>query len=52
MMKITYDELGVSDKEMLHEKLEPYEGKLSCTVLRGGMGSNVHLLPDQGLTNL
>lgn len=29
------------------ERLEPYEWKRSCTVLRGGMGSNVHSLPDQ-----
>lgn len=28
------------------EKLEPYEGKLSCTVLRGEGGSNVLDLPD------
>ena len=32
---------------MPYEKLEPYEGKLSRTVLRGGNGSNVVLLPDQ-----
>ena len=31
----------------LLERLEPCEGKLSCTVLRGGTGSNVGLLPDQ-----
>ena len=29
------------------ERLEPYEGKLSCTVLRGGSGSNAGVLPDQ-----
>ena len=29
------------------EKLEPYEGKLSCTVLRGGEGSNALDLPDR-----
>jgi len=29
------------------ERLEPYERKHSCTVLRGGLGSNVHSLPDQ-----
>ena len=29
------------------EKLEPYEGKLSCTVLRGEEGSNALDLPDQ-----
>ena len=29
------------------EKLEPYEGKLSCTVLRGERGSNVPDLPDR-----
>ena len=26
--------------------LEPYDGKLSRTVLRGGTGSNASLLPD------
>ena len=34
---------------MPYERLEPCEGKLSCTVLRGGIGSNVNLLPDQTL---
>ena len=34
-----------------YERLEPCEGKLSRTVLRGGMGSNVHLLPDQTVEN-
>ena len=29
------------------EKLEPYEGKPSCTVLRGEEGSNALDLPDQ-----
>ena len=29
------------------EKLEPYEGKLSCTVLRGEEGSNALDLPDR-----
>ena len=29
------------------EKLEPYEGKLSCTVLRGERGSNAPDLPDR-----
>ena len=29
------------------EKLEPYEGKLSCTVLRGEEGSNAFDLPDR-----
>lgn len=29
------------------EILEPYEGKLSRTVLRGGIGSNVNSLPDR-----
>ena len=33
------------------QRLEPYEGKLSRTVLRGGIGSNVNLLPDQILKN-
>ena len=28
------------------DRLEPYDGKLSRTVLRGGTGSNVSLLPD------
>ena len=46
MMMITCFELGVSYKEMPYEKLEPYEGKLSRTVLRGGIGSNADLLPD------
>ena len=36
---------------MPYEKLEPYEGKLSRTVLRGGNGSNVVLLPDQTVEN-
>lgn len=36
---------------MPNEKLEPYEGKLSSTVLRGGNGSNVVLLPDQTVEN-
>ena len=29
------------------ELLEPYEGKLSCTVLRGEEGSNALDLPDR-----
>ena len=29
-----------------YDRLEPYDGKLSRTVLRGGAGSNVSLLPD------
>ena len=44
---ITCFELGVSYNEMPYEKLEPYEGKLSRTVLRGGIGSNADLLPDR-----
>ena len=40
----------VSDKEAL-ERLEPCEGKLSRTVLRGGTGSNAGLLPDQTIEN-
>lgn len=36
-------ELGVSYNEMPYEKREPYEGKLSCTVLRGGSGSNAEM---------
>lgn len=40
----------VSDKEAL-ERLEPCEGKLSRTVLRGGTGCEAHLLPDQTLEN-
>ena len=51
MMMITCFELGVSYKEMPYEKLEPYEGKLSRTVLRGGVGSNADLLPDQTVEN-
>ena len=51
MMMITCFELGVSYKEMPYEKLEPYEGKLSRTVLRGGIGSNADLLPDQTVEN-
>ena len=33
------------------ELLEPYEGKLSCTVLRGEGGSNALDLPDSICTN-
>ena len=33
------------------EKLEPYEGKPSCTVLRGEEGSNALDLPDQPMQN-
>ena len=29
-----------------YDRLEPYDGKLSRTVLRGGVGSNTSLLPD------
>ena len=29
-----------------YDRLEPYDGKLSRTVLRGGAGSNASLLPD------
>ena len=29
-----------------YDRLEPYDGKLSRTVLRGGTDSNVSLLPD------
>ena len=29
--------------------LEPYDGKLSRTVLRGGVGSNAYLLPDYAM---
>jgi hypothetical protein len=29
------------------ELLEPCEGKLSCTVLRGGSGGNIAPLPDR-----
>jgi len=32
--------------KMDFERLEPYEGKLSCTVLRGGCGGNAVSLPD------
>jgi len=31
---------------MPYERLEPCEGKLSRTVLRGGIGSDVNLLPE------
>ena len=34
-----------------YERLEPCEGKLSRTVLRGGIGSNDNLLPDQTVEN-
>lgn len=30
-----------------YDRLEPYDGKLSRTVLRGGTGSNASLLPDK-----
>ena len=30
-----------------YDRLEPYDGKLSRTVLRGGAGSNASLLPDK-----
>lgn len=33
------------------QKLEPCEGKLSCTVLRGEGGSNATALPDQTIEN-
>ena len=48
MPTITYFEPGVTNV-MPYERLEPYEGKLSRTVLRGGIGSNVNSLPDQML---
>ena len=48
MPTITYFEPGVTNV-MPYERLEPYEGKLSRTVLRGGIGSNVNFLPDQML---
>ena len=32
--------------EISLEPLEPYDGKLSCTVLRGERGSNAPDLPD------
>ena len=51
MNLVTCYEPGVSYKEMPCEKLEPCEGKLSCTVLRGGNGSNAVLLPDQTVEN-
>ena len=34
------------------ELLEPYEGKLSCTVLRGEGGSNALDLPDENMLYL
>lgn len=51
MNLVTCYEPGISYKEMPCEKLEPCEGKLSCTVLRGGNGSNAVLLPDQTVEN-
>ena len=33
--------------EISFEPLEPYDGKLSCTVLRGERGSNAPDLPDK-----
>lgn len=33
--------------EISFEPLEPYDGKLSCTVLRGERGSNAPDLPDR-----
>ena len=48
MPMIIYFEPGVTNV-MPYERLEPYEGKLSRTVLRGGIGSNVNSLPDQML---
>lgn len=35
--------------EISFEPLEPYDGKLSCTVLRGERGSNAPDLPDNGI---
>ena len=35
-----------------YDRLEPYDGKLSRTVLRGGAGSNAILLPDKTGRNL
>lgn len=32
--------------EISFEPLEPYDGKLSCTVLRGGKGQQCPDLPD------
>jgi hypothetical protein len=34
------------------QRLEPCEGKLSCTVLRGGGGGNAASLPDQAFRAL
>ena len=34
------------------EKLEPYEGKPPCTVLRGEEGSNALDLPDQNVERM
>ena len=48
---VTCYEPGVSYKEMPCEKIEPCEGKLSRTVLRGGNCSNAVLLPDQTVEN-
>ena len=51
MNLVTCYELGVFHKKMPCEKLEPCEGKLSRTVLRGGNGSNAVLLPGQTVEN-
>ncbi len=45
MKKATCSELGFILYEAF-DRLEPYDGKLSRTVLRGGIDSNVNLLPD------
>lgn len=51
MTTITCFGPGVSYNKMPYEKLEPYERKLSRTVLRGGICSNADLLPDQTVEN-
>ena len=38
--------------EISFEPLEPYDGKLSCTVLRGERGSNAPDLPDINLRSI
>ncbi|MBM4287523.1 MAG: hypothetical protein FJ135_05135 [Deltaproteobacteria bacterium] len=42
---------GFSERKKLFERLEPCEGKLSCTVLRGGGFGNKVPLPDSMLTH-
>jgi hypothetical protein len=41
-----FEPVSVTKRDL--ELLEPYEGKLSSTVLRGERGSNAPDLPDNG----